>query len=139
MPFTKLTAMLAAIFVTLSAWGQSSDQVGTNADGVYLLPTMQMIQPAGDTLTFGGRPVDLALTPDNKTLFVKYEQGILVVDAEAWKIRYQIGMGEGGSMHGVAVNQAGTHVYVSGNYNVLWDGEISTNGTVDFSHKVNLL
>jgi len=68
----------------------------------------------------------LALSPDAKTVFVKYEQGILVIGSEPWKIRDQIGVGEGGSIHSTAARRDGSHVYVSRNYNALRDGVISS-------------
>ena len=70
---------------------------------------------------------------------VKYNQGILVVDAATWKIRQQLPLGEGGSIHGIAVRRDGSRVYVSGNYNALSECEVSTNGTVAFTRKVTLL
>jgi YVTN family beta-propeller protein len=100
---------------------------------------MQLIQPAGDTLTFSGRAIDLALSPDVKSLFVKYDQGVLVVDPETWKVRQQVGIGEGSSIHGIAVRRDGRHVYVTGNYNTLWDGDISAAGTLTFTRKATLL
>jgi len=100
---------------------------------------MQLIQPAGDTLTFSGRAIDLALSPDGKSVFVKYDQGVLVVDPETWKIREQVGIGEGSSIHGIAVRRDGTRVYVTGNNNTLWDGDVSSTGSLTFTRKATLL
>jgi YVTN family beta-propeller protein len=100
---------------------------------------MQLIQPAGDTLTFSGRAIDLALSPDGKSAFVKYDQGVLVVDPETWKIRQQVGIGEGSSIHGIAVRRDGARLYVTGNNNTLWDGDISSAGSLTFTRKATLL
>jgi YVTN family beta-propeller protein len=134
----SLAVVLCLLGLASSSAADEVTPVGRTTDGSYLVPTTQLIQPAGETLTFGGRAIDLALSPDSKTLFVKYGQGILIVDAETWKIRDQISVGEGGSIHGITVRRDGSRVYVTGNYNMLWDGEISSTGTVTFTRKINL-
>jgi YVTN family beta-propeller protein len=100
---------------------------------------MQLIQPAGDSLSFLGRPNDIALSSDRKNLFVKYDSGILVVDAESWKIRQQLPVEDGGAAHGIVVRQDGSRVYMTGNHYALWEGEVSKTGTVAFTRKLILL
>ena len=131
-------AIVVSLFVPLTS-AQEVGQVGLKTNGAYLVPTMQLIQPAGDTLTFSGRAIDLALSPDGKSVFVKYDQGVLVIDPETWKIREQIGVGEGSSIHGIAVRRDGTRVYVTGNNNTLWDGDVSSAGSLTFTRKATLL
>jgi YVTN family beta-propeller protein len=46
-------------------------QVGPQPDGSILVPTNQLLRPAGLQVIFPGRPVDLALTPDKQLLVVK--------------------------------------------------------------------
>ncbi len=131
-------AIIISLFVSLAS-AQEIGQVGPQTNGTYLVPTMQLIQPAGDSLTFNGRAIDLALSPDTNNVFVKYDQGVLVVDPETWKIRQQIGIGEGSSVHGIAVRRDGTRVYVTGNNNTLWDGDVSSAGSLTFTRKATLL
>jgi len=45
--------------------------VGPQSDGTFVVATTQAISPAGKSVTFPGRPTDLALSPDGKTLAVK--------------------------------------------------------------------
>ena len=45
--------------------------VGPQDDGTYIVATTQRIDPAGENVTFPGRPVDLALNPDESILAVK--------------------------------------------------------------------
>src|SRR5436309_6036080 len=79
-----------------------------------LVATGQALSPAGEAVSFAGRPIDLALSPDRRTLYVKDNRGLVVVDAEAWKIRQQLGFPSGGgSMHGVAVSRDGARVYAT--------------------------
>ena len=134
--------LTVAIFISLSVpltSAQEVGQVGPKTNGTYLVPTMQLIKPAGDTLTFSGRAIDLALSPDGKSVFVKYDQGVLVIDPETWQIREQVGIGEGSSIHGIAVRRDGTRVYVTGNNNTLWDGDVSSAGSLTFTRKATLL
>ncbi len=46
-------------------------KVGPQPDGSFLVPTNQLLRPAGFQVYFPGRPVDLALIPDKKLLIVK--------------------------------------------------------------------
>jgi YVTN family beta-propeller protein len=131
-------AVIGSLFV-VSALAQEVGQIGPKTNETYLVPTTQLIQPVGDTLTFSGRAIDLALSPDGKSLFAKYDQGVLVIDPETWKVREQDGVGEGSSVHGIAVRRDGGRVYVTGNYNTLWDGEISSAGSLTFTRKATLL
>ena len=46
------------------------------ADGSILVPTNQLLRPAGFQINLPGRPVDLALSPDEKLLFVKNRKSL---------------------------------------------------------------
>ncbi|HTS17290.1 MAG TPA: bifunctional YncE family protein/alkaline phosphatase family protein [Verrucomicrobiae bacterium] len=131
-------AFIATLFV-ITASGQEVGQVGPGTNGTYLVPTTQLIHPAGDTLTFSGRAIDLALAMDGKNLFVKYDRGVLMVDPQTWKIRQEVVVSEGGSIHGIAVRRDGTRVYVTGSYNALWDGDVWPSGSLTFTRKATLL
>ncbi len=48
-----------------------SRTVGIQPKGSILVPSNQLLQPAGFQVYLPGRPVDLALSPDGKLLFVK--------------------------------------------------------------------
>ena len=45
--------------------------VGPQSDGAFVVATTQVVAPAGKSVTFPGRPTDLALSPDGKVLAVK--------------------------------------------------------------------
>src|SRR5213075_498889 len=63
---------------------QSDIAVGQLPDGQQSLPTKQILRAAGQQIQFAGRPVDLALSPDGKTAFVKNMNNLLVVDVPSW-------------------------------------------------------
>jgi YVTN family beta-propeller protein len=74
---TALAAWQAGIFTTL----KSTATLGKQSDGIYLLPTNQLLRPrAGQTL-IAGRPVDLALSSDRRLLAVLNWRGVLLYDA----------------------------------------------------------
>jgi YVTN family beta-propeller protein len=84
---------LAVLGLGLSLWpGLHADQqdglkVGVQADGSILVPTNQVLTPAGRQVTFPGRPVDLALADDGKTLVVKNQRDLLFIDVETGKVK----------------------------------------------------
>ena len=112
-------------------------KVGILPDGEQSVPTKQILRAAGRQLQFGGRPVDLALSPNGKFVFVKNVNNLLVLDATAWTLLQTASYpGSGASMHGIAANPGGTHVYVSGAGNEVYDWTVATNGAVTFSRTI---
>src|SRR5579859_1083174 len=63
--------------------------VGKLAEGVFFVPTGQTLTPAGQNLTFDGRPLDLALSPDGKTLAVLLPSGVRLFDTAQNRFRTQ--------------------------------------------------
>lgn len=45
------------------------EQVGPASTGGHIVSTYQALHPAGESLEFTGRPVDLVLSPDGETLY----------------------------------------------------------------------
>ena len=86
--------------------------VGLQPDGRIVVPTNQILKPAGRQITFPGRPVDLALTPDGKTLVVKNLRNLLFLDAATAKIKQTLASpAKGFSVVGLVVS--GDRVYVT--------------------------
>jgi autotransporter-associated beta strand protein/YVTN family beta-propeller protein len=103
------------------------------------LPSKQILRAPGHQLQFGGRPVDLVLSPDGRTVFVKNMSNLLVVDGASWALRQTLNYpGSGASMHGIAVSKNGSHVYVTGSGNELYDWSVTTNGAVAFFRTIAL-
>ena len=48
--------------------------------GIYLVPTGQTLTPAGTNVAFDGRSVDMALSPDGKTLAVMMQDQVRLFD-----------------------------------------------------------
>src|ERR1051326_5399981 len=89
-------------------------QVGPNPHGGYTVATAQLIHPPGQSIEYKGRPIDLLLSPDRKTLSVKDSSQLLIIDTAAWTIRQQLKYPKGSSsMHGLACSSDGSRVYVT--------------------------
>ncbi len=79
--------------------------VGPQDDGTYIVATSQRIDPAGVNITFPGRPVDLALSPDESILAVKNINSIVFINTENREITQTLALPKGGNTFtGIAWN-----------------------------------
>ncbi len=62
--------------------------VGTRYGRRVLVPSNQLLDPAGQRIEFPGRPVDLALSPDGGMLAVLLPSGIQIFSPEGQKLRF---------------------------------------------------
>ena len=78
--------------------------VGPQRDGTFVVATTQVIDPAGTSIAFPGRPTDLALSPDGKTLAVKTtgrstatakNADIVLIDMDSQEIRQMLELPSG--------------------------------------------
>jgi DNA-binding beta-propeller fold protein YncE len=116
-----------------------NQQVGPLPSGAQVLPSTQILSITGRRLEFEGRPVDLALSPDGQTVFVKNMKSLLVVDAPSWTLSQTLEYpGSGASLHGIAVSRNGSRVYVTGSANELYEWQVASNGVVSFSRTISL-
>ncbi|MBI4327962.1 MAG: bifunctional YncE family protein/alkaline phosphatase family protein [Chloroflexi bacterium] len=138
----QLLAALAALWALIFFAGcltKPIQQVGPLTSGGHLVATHQLLHPAGQSVEFGGRPIDLALSPDGRTLFVKDNRGLVVIDAGAWKVRQELKLSEGGgSTHGLALTRDGSRLYVSTAQNALWEALVAADGTASWGRKIAL-
>ena len=112
--------------------------VGPSPNG-YVVPTKQLVRPAGQIIEFGGRPVDMALSSDSSVLYAKTNRSLLVVDAKTWRIRKELPYGAGGnSMHGIAISKDGSHVYVTAVPDQLLQADVAQDGAVTWGRKIKL-
>lgn len=71
--------------------------VGPRDDDSYIVSTSQIIDPAGETVIFPGRAVDLALSPDETILAVKNMQNVVFFDVNTRRISQTLKLPRGGS------------------------------------------
>jgi len=85
---SKLLCLAVVLIAATIGNAAESDTliVGMQPDGRILVPTNQMLKPAGKQITFPGRPVDLKLSADGKTLVVKNMGDLIFIDVEKAKI-----------------------------------------------------
>lgn len=103
-----------------------------------MVPTGQTVRPAGDVVAFSGRPVDLVLSPDRKTVYVKNLKSLIVMDAASWTIRKELPGKEGSSMHGLAVSHDGSRVYLTTAGGLLSEAEVKADGSVAWKRQISL-
>ena len=61
--------------------------LGVQPDGRIVVPTNQVLKPAGKQITFPGRPVDLALAEEGKILVVKNMRDLIFIDLGSCQIK----------------------------------------------------
>ncbi len=106
--------------------------MGVQPDGRILVPTNQVLTPAGRQITFPGRPVDLALTDDGQTLIAKGKNELIIMDLSKQTIRQTLKLPrEGRSQPGfsvVGLLVRGNRVYASDAKNLIRVAERGANG-----------
>ncbi len=115
-----ISAIFFVLFVmlpTLKSEAQNAVkniQVGPQPDGSILVPTNQLLRPAGLQVNFPGRPVDLALTPDKKLLVVKNRLSIDIIRIRDRTILQSlVYKGSGSSFTGLSVSKDGHSIFTT--------------------------
>ena len=65
---------------------QTAAALGRHEEGFYLLPTNQVIRPAGDQSMISGRPVDMAFDSQKHLLAILNWRSVLLLDAAGNKV-----------------------------------------------------
>jgi YVTN family beta-propeller protein len=115
---------LAVLASASSTRGGQQEQlrVGLQANGRIVVPTNQILEPAGKQITFPGRPVDLALAEGGRLLVVKNMKSLVFIDAASGMIRQTLALPKSKEAHeddkdlgfsvvGLLVD--GDHIFVS--------------------------
>ena len=84
----------------------------------HLLPTGRLINPAGESLTFHGRPVDLALSKDGKLLFAKDRGHLRIINVTTFELMQSVSSPGGASPYGLAVGP-NDEVYFTNSKNLI--------------------
>ena len=75
-------------------------KVGRQTDGSVVVPTNQVITPAGTHVEFPGRPVDLLVADGGKAVVVKNMRDLTVLDLPSGKVRQVLPLGAPGRPSG---------------------------------------
>jgi len=89
-------------------------KVGPQPDGSILVPSNQLLRPAGFQVYFPGRPVDLALTTDKKHLLVKNRRSLDLIRIQDRTMLQSLPFKKSGSSFtGLAVSDEGQRIYLT--------------------------
>ncbi len=102
------------------------------------MATGQFIKPLGQSLVFNGRPVDIAVHPNGKWLYVKEDRGLTVVDIATWKVVQELASKGGASHTGLVINREGTKLYFSNSGSAIHEGDIAADGKVAWKRDLTL-
>jgi YVTN family beta-propeller protein len=112
-------ALLLGAAVLLSPGGAADERdaltVGLQKDGRIVVPTNQILQPAGTQVTFPGRPVDLLAIDDGKLLVAKNMKDLVFIDPATGKVVQTLALpaaakGMAGAFSAVGLLAAGDRV-----------------------------
>ncbi len=112
-------AVLAAVTLAIGARLVSQDikvprKIGVQSDGTVLVPTNQVLAPAGFQIQFPGRPTDLALNPDGTLLAVKNMNDIVLVRMQDRAVLQTLPVERGGQgFHGILFSADGKRIYAT--------------------------
>src|SRR5262249_9163218 len=113
------TATLLALLGSFAIGADDTDRlkVGVQPDGRIVVPTNQVLRPAGTQVSFPGRPVDLLLIDDGRTLVVKNRMDLGFLDAATGAIKQTLrSPGQGKAQVGfsvVGLARSGNRIYAS--------------------------
>ncbi len=88
-------------------------RVGPGTDGKIIVPTNQVLSPAGRQVAFSGRPTDLALSPDGRWLGVLENSRVAVIDPVAGTVASRVSHAGGGSFTGIVFAPDGKRLFAS--------------------------
>ena len=90
---SRLVALLVPFLITValglpigSADERDRLKVGLQPDGRIVVPTNQILQPAGTQVTFPGRPVDLLAIEQGRLLVAKNMRDLVFIDPATGKV-----------------------------------------------------
>lgn len=139
---------LLAFSLVLVAGPTDRDQlkVGLQPDGRIVVPTNQILQPAGRQVTFPGRPVDLVLLEDGKTLVAKNMRDLVVIDAITGKVTQTLPIkagpvpkgGKAPGFSAVGLVAAKDRVYVTDSQSAVHVARRNLNGNLTWDKPLSL-
>ena len=128
---------MVLLFSSTEAHAQDQGRVGLQPDGRIIVPTNQVLKPAGRQITFPGRPVSLLLIDDGKTLVVQNKNNLLFVDVERGAIQKTLASKVGLSVIGLA--GAGGRIFTSDAKDQVRVADKQADGSYAWSKPIDLI
>jgi DNA-binding beta-propeller fold protein YncE len=111
---------IAGLGTGLALTFQSINKVGDLTGRGILVNTGQWIKPDGQLTVFADRPVDVVLSTNGKTAYVKESTGLTIIDVASNKILQRVSVSGASSHTGLALSADGSKLYYSnGSSNVV--------------------
>ncbi len=118
---------------------QKKSLTGKHGDESYIVPTSQIIDPSGHTITFPGRPVDLALNHDETILAVKNLRDIVFFDVASQSIKQTLALPAGGNTFtGIGWSDNGQKVWTTDTRGYLRSAKLQGNGSFSWADEILL-
>jgi YVTN family beta-propeller protein len=133
-----LFALIAGLGAASGGWADEHERlaVGVQPDGRIVVPTNQILHPAGTQITFPGRPVDLAFSDEGKVLVVKNMKDLVFLDLATGQVRQTLAHAQGFSVVGLWVS--GPRVYVSDTHSRIMVAVRNGNGLYKWEKPISL-
>lgn len=113
--------------------------VGPQQDSTYVVATSQIIDPAGTTVTFPGRPVDLALNPAETMMVVKNNNDLVFLNPSTHQIEQTLKLPDGGhTFSGIAWSANGEKVWTTDTKGYLRSAKVDANGVFAWADTISL-
>lgn len=131
--------LLISFLLISSVVADERDQlkVGLQPDGRILVPTNQILQPAGRQVTFAGRPVDLLAIEDGKLLVAKNMTSLVFIDPLSGVIQQTLALPEGtklaSAFSAVGLAAAGDRIFATDSQGAVRIAQRFPDGTYDWS------
>ncbi len=118
---TLVFLSLALALITATVWFTTASlddrvpmKVGPQPDGTILVPTNQLLSPAGFQVLLPGRPTDLALSPDGNLLAVKNMRDIILIRMRDRAVLQTLPVEKGGQgFVGILFSSGGRGIYAT--------------------------
>ncbi len=134
-----LAGGIAALALACFGAAEVIPHVGAkDSAGGVIVTTEQSIHPAGKSVAFHGRPVDLAMSPEGKFIYAKSNASLIVIDAANWSVRQNLKYAKedgGASMHGIVVSPDGKDLYVT-LQSYIEHGSVNSEGTLKWEKRI---
>jgi YVTN family beta-propeller protein len=111
--------------------------VGPLSDGRIIVPTNQILAPAGKQVIIPGRPTDVALSPDRKWLAVLNSRDVTLVDVEMGKVSSHVTI-RGGGFKGIVFSPDGRQVYASSMKGGILVAKVSKDGKLRLADPIEV-
>jgi hypothetical protein len=139
--FTLAVALTTSLSLSTLAQDRTAydeSHVGPQDNGRIIVPTNQVLTPAGRQVIVGGRPSDIALSPDGRLLAVLNLREVLLVNVASGEIVSRAAH-RSGSFKGILFSPDGGRIYASTTRNTISVFEVENENKLEPAEPIDLL